>query len=130
VSESINTQQGLAELAILVRRARGSKGLREFAREANLDPMTIRRLEEQHTQNPSDTTFAALAHVVGVTFEELKAIASQSEQSANQTKARNQLNLLTDADAIELIVERLKRMDSANLAIILRAIADCLSTNP
>jgi transcriptional regulator with XRE-family HTH domain len=131
VTDSINTPEGLAHLARIVRTARGRQGLRTFAREVGLDPMTIRRLERELTQNPSDITFTALSNVVGFSFEELKAIASsrQPSQSSNQIKARNQLNLLPDSDAATIIVERLGRMQSEDLARILRAIADRLA-NP
>jgi transcriptional regulator with XRE-family HTH domain len=131
VTDSINTQHGLAELATLIRRARGTKKLREFAREVGVDPMTIHKIEERITQNPSDKTLAALASAVGVSLWELKTIASsnQFDQTKSRTKAKNQLNVLPDKEAAALIVERLQRMPDNELASILRAIADRIQGN-
>lgn len=79
MAESINTIEGREALAKIVRRARGDKRLREFAREVGVSHGVISALELGLTQDPRDATLLAIARVTEHSFEELKAIlASRS----------------------------------------------------
>jgi transcriptional regulator with XRE-family HTH domain len=119
MAESTNTIEGLAQLARIVREARGHRKIREFAKLAGLSHATISRIEKEDIASPSDTTFECLAEVTGKTFEELKAIArSQAPSPGKQVRVAEDVLPLVDelsdfeaARLAQIIVARLARMD-------------------
>ncbi len=79
MSKSINTIEGRELLAQIVKRARGQKRLRPFAKEVGISHGTLSKLENGLIGNPEDATLMAITNVTEFSFEELKAIlASRS----------------------------------------------------
>lgn len=82
LSMSLYTPKGLLKLAEIVQNARFERDMtqKQFAVACELSTATICRLESGDTiKTPTDDTLEKLAQFIGLTREELKAIAEENE---------------------------------------------------
>lgn len=66
-------------LGAVLRRARGSRTILELAREADVSPETLRKIESGRVATPAFPTIAAIADALGISLDEIWAEMRASE---------------------------------------------------
>lgn len=121
---SLYTSKGLLRLAEIVQNARFRRNMtqKQFALACELSTATICRLESGDTvKTPTDDTLEKVARFIGLTREELKAIAEQRNERDRATlhsRANGEHNVVLE------IVPVLDRLSEAQLDLVFQKIIE------
>lgn len=121
---SLYTPKGLLKLAEIVQNARFSRNMtqKQFAASCGLSTATICRLESGDTiKTPTDDTLEKVAYFIGLTRDELKALAEEREY--NQVVAPH-LNRAPNHNVVLEIVPVLNRLSEAQLDLVFEKIIE------
>jgi len=120
MSKSLYTPGGLQSLAAIVKRARGSKSLREFGDLVDVSHATIGRMERLEVTNPEDSTLEKLAPFTPYSLDELKAIGQEREQHSP----------VRDFRVAEDVWPMVDELPDAEMARLAKMIIDRLAAQP
>lgn len=113
---SLYTLKGLLKLAEIVQNARSSRDVtqKQFALACGLSTATICRLESGDTvKTPTDETLEKVARFIGLTREELKAIAEEREGEMNDAET-----------SVTEIVSTIAHLSEAQLDLVFQGLID------